>query len=529
MTKISTVEDAVADIRDGQSVASVGVIGWLTPDAVLAALADRFERSGGPRDLTFFFPCGTGDSIGIAGMDHVARPGLMKRIVSGSYINPRNPETGERPRLMDLIHRDAIEAYSWPIGASMHWLREVARRSPGYLTRIGLDTYIDPAHGGGALTARATDPLVERTEFRGRDYLFYPAWDLDVGIIRATSADPHGNLSFEDEPLLSSSIALAMAVKACGGRVIAQVARVVPPRSRPAGQVKLPGALVDAVVVAEDQMMGTDLAYDASYLVPESFTADRLAPLPLGADKVIARRAAQEVRPGEVTIFGFGASSDVPLAMSEDGCFEDDGILDYCFTTEHGSFGGVVMPGWQFSANIGPEALIDGVSQFDYIDGGNCELAVLSFAEFDAQANVNVSRFGSSNPGAGGFIDIAANARRLVFAGTLTTGGLELGFPGDGIRIEREGKVHKLVESVREVTYRVGRGVAEGQSALLITERAVFDVTPDGLVLREIAPGVDVREDVLAQMGFAPVRIADPLVEMDRRLFAEPVATTPGA
>ena len=452
----------------------------------------------------------------------------MKRIVSGSYINPRNPETGGRPALMGLIQDDAIEAYSWPIGASMHWLREVARRSPGYLTKVGLGTYIDPEQGGGALTSVAGERLVERVTFRGDEYLFYPSWDLDVGIIRATSADEAGNLSFEDEPLLSSSLALATAVKSCGGVVIAQVKRVVPTRSRPAQDVKIPGVLVDKVVVDEHQAMGTDLPFDPSYLRPDAFTPDQLPSAPLGAQKVVARRAAREVHPGEVTIFGFGASSDVPLVMAEEGRFDGDGVSDYLLTTEHGSFGGVVMPGWQFSANIGPEAIIDGAAQFDYIDGGNCEVAVLSFAEFDAAGSVNVSRFGSANPGAGGFIDIAANARRLVLTGTFTTGGLTLGFDEHGVRIEQEGKVRKLVRAAREITYQVRRGVAEqGQSAVLITERAVFDVLSDGLALVEIAPGLDVRHDVLEQMEFSPTRIADPLPEMDASLFAELAATTP--
>ncbi|MFJ2034186.1 acyl CoA:acetate/3-ketoacid CoA transferase [Streptosporangium sp. NPDC087985] len=518
MSKICDAADAAALIKDHQSVASTGVIGWSTPDAVLRAIGERFEATAAPRELTFYFPVGTGDAVGIPGMDHVAKKGLMRRIVSGSYINPRHPVTGARPALMDLIQNDLIEAYSWPIGATMHWLREVARRSPGYLTRIGLDTYIDPRHGGGKFTSLAQDDLVEVVEFRGEEYLFYPTWPLDVGIVRATAADEQGNLSFEDQPLTSSAIALALAVKASGGRVIAQVSKIVPRGSRPAHEVRIPGVLVDHVVVAPDDMVGTDVRDDPGYLRVVPDAVNHLPRLPAGPDKVVARRVAQEIRPGETAIFGFGASSDAILAMAEDGALDDGRLDDYVFTTEHGPFGGAVMSGWQFSANYAPEALLDGAYQFDFIDGGGCTFAALAFAQIDRAGNVNVSRFGTANPGAGGFIDIAENARRLVFAGTLTTGGLDAGTENGELKILREGKVSKFVPEVDHVTYRIRDGVRRGQQARVITERAVFDVTPDGLVLIEVAPGIDVRRDVLDQIGF-PVQLADEVTTMDAALF----------
>ena len=518
MSKICDVSTAVAAIKDGQSVASTGIIGWLTPDVVLRAIGERFESTGAPRDLTFFFPCATGDAVGIRGMDHVARPGLMRRIVSGSYINPRHPETGARPALSQLIQNDRIEAYNWPIGATMHWLREVARRSPGYLTRIGLGTYIDPRQGGGKFTSLAKDDLVELVEFRGEEYLFYPAWPLDVGVIRAGSADEEGNLSFEDQPLISSALDLALAVKAGGGTVIAQVSRIVPRGSRPARDVRIPGALVDHIVVAPGEPVGTGVQDDPGYLgvVPEVLS--RLPRLPAGADKIIARRVARELRPGETSIFGFGASSDAVLALAEDGGLGDGGPGAHRFTTEHGSFGGVVMSGWQFSANYAPEALLDGAAQFDFIDGGGCPFAALAFAQIDAACNVNVNRFGSAAPGAGGFIDIADSARRLVFAGTLTTGGLEVACEGGELNILREGTIDKFVAESDHITYRIGEGVRRGQQARIITERAVFDVTPDGLELIEVAPGIDLRRDVLDRIGF-PVRRSGELTAMDPELF----------
>lgn len=526
MSKIVDAAAAVASIKDGETVASVGVIGWITPDKVLKALGDRFRDTGSPRNLTFYFPCGTGDAQGIKGMDHVAQEGLMKRIVSGSYINPVDPETGKRPELMRLIRENLIEAYSWPIGASMHWLREVARKSPGYLTRIGLGTYVDPDHGGGQFTKRAKDQLIQKIKLNGEDLLFYPTWPLDVAIVRASSADEYGNLSFEDEALVSSNMGLVLAAKASGGRVIAQVRRIVPVHSRPASGVGIPGMFVDSIVVDPTMMMTSETAFDPTYFGGERLRLADLPRPPMSADKVIAARSAREVRMRELSIFGFGAAADIPLVMAEQGLFDDGALADYWFTTEHGSYGGVVMSGWQFSANVNPDAIVDGLYQFDIIDGGLCAFAALAFAQFDASGAVNVSKFGAANPGAGGFIDIAQSARRLVFTGTFTTAGLDASCENGQLNIIRDGKVSKFVNTADSVTYRVIDGVRQrGQSAMIVTERAVFEVTGEGLVLVEIAPGIDVRRHVLERMEYAPIRILDPLPQMDHALFTDRPAT----
>lgn len=524
MSKVCSAAEAVSSIRSGQTVASVGVIGWITPDALLKSLADRYDREQGPSDLTFYFPCGTGDAMEVAGMDRVAKKGLMKRIVAGSYVNPVNPKTGERPKLMQLIRENAIEAYSWPIGASMQWLREVARKSPGYLTEIGLGTYIDPVNGGGKFTERATEDLVEKINFKGKDFLFYPTWKIDHCFIRASSSDEFGNLSFEDESLISSALALALATKACGGTVIAQVRNQVARFSRAAGQVRIPGVFVDKVVIVPDQMMVTETPFDARYLSPAGMDLSSLPKLPFGPDKIIARRAYMEVPKRTLTILGFGAASDMPLVMVEDDVLNQQSISDYWFTTEHGSYGGVVMTGWQFSANMWPEGLLDGVTQFDAIDGGLCKCTALSFAEFDQAGNVNVSKFGSANPGAGGFIDIAHNAKKLIFAGTFTTGGLRVSFDGNALRIDNEGKSKKFVKQAGHITYPVKQGVLDrGQQAMLITERAVFNVTVDGLELIEIAPGINLQKDVLDQMGFVP-KVSPVLKTMESWIFTDRLA-----
>ncbi|MBE0616247.1 MAG: propionate CoA-transferase [Burkholderiales bacterium] len=520
MSKICTISEAVSEIQSGDAVGSVGVIGWLAPDDLFKGLAQRFKDTGSPRDLTFYCPVIIGDAMGIRGVDHVAVEGLMKRVVSGNFINSLNPATGKRPEMMRLIKENRVEAYCWPIGATMHWLREVARRSPGYFTRIGLGSYIDPRQQGGKYTERAREDLVRLLQLEGQEYLFYPTWPLNVAFLRATSSDEHGNLSFEDEPIVSCALAMALAVKACGGKVIAQVRKIVPRHARLVQDVRVPGELVDRVVVAQDVMMTTDVRYDDAYLGGQAFDGDTPQLLPAGPDKVIARRAAAEIRPGVVSIFGFGASSDVPAVMMEDGAFQNNGLQRYSFTTEHGPFGGLVMSGWQFSANKYPEALIDGLYQFDFIDGGNCAFAALAFAEFDRTGNVNVSRFGSANPGAGGFIDIAFNARELIFTGTFTTAGLKAATASGCLSIQKEGQVRKFVEKVGEITYPLARNIGErGQKAKIITERAVFSVEPGGLILSEVAPGIDVKSQVLDLMEFSPLRVEEPLPTMAAALF----------
>ena len=519
-SKIVSFEEAAALIPNRATIGCCGVIGWITPDRMLKSIAERYNKESAPADCTFFLPVGVGDALEIKGMDHIAIPGLLKRMVCGSYVNPRDPKTGERPKLMSVIHANQIEAYAWPIGATMQWLREVARHGPGLFTEIGIGCYIDPRQTGGKLNESTKEDLVFVKELEGKEFLYYPTFPIDIAIIRGTTADTYGNITMEKEPFLSAVLPLAMAAKASGGKVIVQVERVAERGSLPAQMVRVPGYLVDAIVVDSEQVMGSNCKY-----LPEASGEVRgllagLPKIPFGVDKIIARRAAREVRPGEVGIFGFGASGDIPLILGEDGHLDGEKLYNYHFTTEHGPQGGVLLREWQFSANYNPEAFVDCAAHFDFINGGGAAFAALAFAEFDQDGNVNVSKFGTYAPGAGGFIDIAQNAKTLVFTGTFTGGGPQINLENEQCKVEKEGKFKKFVKKAQQITYPVLKGVRErGQKALIVTERAVFSMEIEGLVLVEIAPGIDLQRDILDQMEFPPTRILNPLPLMEASLF----------
>ena len=520
MNKLVSARQAVEIVGDGQTIAVAGCLAWIAADELLRALGTRFVETGSPRNLTAIFPVGTGDARHIEGMNHIAKEGLLKRLIAGSLMSAPNVYTGELPTTNLLVVQDKIEAYAWPMGAMMHWLREVARRGPGYLTEVGFDTYADPRYGGTRVSASAPE-LVRIVDFNGKKYLFYPSIPIDVGIVRATSADEYGNLSFEEEPILSAVPSICLAAKAGGGKVIAQVKYMVPHGRRKTREVKVPGALVDHIVLVPEQPMGTGIFHEESFLGGVPYHKSQLPTIPEGLDKVIMRFIAREVKRHVVTIFGMGISTGVPLVMAEQGVFDGGALGDYVFTTEHGPYGGIVMHGIQFSANRYADGLLDGPAQFDAIDGGVCHTALLSFGEFDAEGNVNVSKMGDKVVGAGGFIDIAHNATELVLSGTFTAQGLDVGGGPAGLRISREGKTRKFVSKAGHRTYSAFKAVRErGQKVKLITERAIFEIKPTGLVLTDVAPGIDVRRDVLAQMDFAPAAIAEPLRTMEPALFA---------
>lgn len=502
---VVSADDAVAWVRDGDTVGILGAGGGLNEaTSLIEALARRHRETGSPRDLTFVHSTGLGDRAE-RGMSPLARPGLCKRVIGGHW--------GQSPRLAELAERGEIEAYNFPQGVLSQLFRATAAGQPGILTHVGLGTFVDPRSGGGRLNAVTREELVRLFEIDGETWLFYPALPVDVAFIRATTADALGYLSFEDEITTLDALALAQAAHNSGGRVVAQVQRVVRARTLHPKSVRVPGFLVDGLVVCPDQPQlytGTvDRFFSGDYTME---TADP-EPLPLDVRKVVARRALLEVTPGDVGNVGVGISDGVGVVAREEGVHEA-----FTLTVELGPIGGISAQGIYLGATINAQAVVDMGAQFDFYDGGGLDIAFLSFAEVDRHGNVNVHRFGGKIMGTGGFIDIAQNSQKVVFSGTFTAGGVDVRVEDGALRIAREGRVEKFVAGLDEVTFSAADALAAGHVVHYVTERAVFRLTDAGLCLTEVAPGVDVERDVLAHMGFAP-QVADDLAEMDPRLF----------
>ncbi|MBU1332154.1 MAG: acyl CoA:acetate/3-ketoacid CoA transferase [Gammaproteobacteria bacterium] len=505
MSKIMTAAAAVARIPDNTNLATGGFVGIGFAEEIAIALEQRFLAEQAPRDLTLVYAAGQGDGKG-RGLNHLAHEGLVRRVIGGHW--------GLVPGLQKLAVDNRIEAYNLPQGVISQLYRDIAAGKPGQLSRVGLGTFVDPRHGGGKLNARTTSELVRLMPIDGEDYLFYPAFPIHVGIVRATSADPDGNLSFEREALTIESLAIAMAAHNSGGLVIAQVERIVERGSLNAREVKIPGILVDCVVVAEpanhQQTFAT--AYNPAFAAEVRVPVDSLKPMPLDVRKLIARRAALELRAGSVVNLGIGMPEGVAAVAAEEG------VIDLLtLTAEPGVIGGVPASGLDFGAASNHSALLDQPYQFDFYDGGGLDLAVLGLAQADAAGNLNVSRFGSRLAGAGGFINISQNAKQVVFVGTFSAGEQDVRIEDGQLRIIKDGAMRKFVAEVEHRTF-AGRLAAErGQPVLYVTERCVLQLTVAGLELIEVAPGVDIERDILARMDFAPI-VRDPK-PMDARLF----------
>jgi propionate CoA-transferase len=505
-------EEAAARIPSHATVASSGFVGCGQPEALVRALGERFRRTGEPRGLTLIFAAGQGDGKE-RGLNHLAHAGLLRRVIGGHW--------NLTPRLGALACAGQIEAYCFPQGVVSRLFREAAAGNPGLLSRVGLDTFIDPRHGGGKMNAATTEEFVERVMLAGEEFLFYQAPRVTVGLIRATASDSFGNLSFEREVMTGETLAIAQAAHNAGGIVLAQVERRAADFERDPKSIRVPGIFVDAVSLAfpEDHQQTFGDGYCPELVMPGDARTLALPPLPDNCRRYIAARALEEVPDGAVVNLGIGLPEAVAQLAWERGQL-DRMVL----TVEAGLIGGIPAGGLSFGAARYPMAVIDQPSMFDFYDGGGLDIAFLSMAECDEAGNVNVSRYGGRVPGPGGFINIAQSTRKVVFLGAFTAGQLETSFQDGRLRIEREGHPRKFVRHVEQVTFSAARARKRRQEILYVSERTVFRLHPEsGIELLEVAPGVDLQKDILDQMEFRP-RVREPLGTIEQRCFAKEAA-----
>lgn len=497
--KFMDADGAIAMIRDGATIGLIGGGGGLVEASCLfSAVERRFLESGHPRDLTVVHSLGIGDRR-TRGMNCFAHEGMVRRVIGGHWV--------WSPRMQEMARDEKIEAYVLPGGVVMQLYREIAAGRPGLFTHVGLGTFIDPRIEGGKLNRRTTEDLVEVANIDGRELLRYKPFPIDVALIRGSYGDAQGNISLEQEAANLEIYAVAAAAHNSGGKVIAQVRTAVEVGTLAARAVRVPGAIVDAVVVDPGQSMTYDIVYDPTMSGERVGLAPAEPPQPFTVRQAIARRAAAELYDGAVINYGFGIPDAVAKLVAARGHLDR-----YYQTIEHGTYGGSLLDGTLFGFARNPSAMIDAPSQFDFYSGGGLDIAFLGFGEADAKGHVNVSKLGGVPVGPGGFIDIAQNARKVVFCGTFDAKGAEVAV-GDGtVRIARHGEVTKLVQEVEQITFSGTVAMSRGQEVLYVTERAVFELTPQGMVLAEVAPGVDVRRDILERMAFRPLVPAEPAV-----------------
>jgi propionate CoA-transferase len=510
--KVLTVEAAVRLIKNDATVTTGGFCGAGVAEDIVLQIEKQYLETHSPRNLTLVYCAGQGD-FASRGMSHLGHEGLVGRIIAGYY--------GASPELTRFVIDNKIKAHNLPQGVLSQMFRDIAARKPRTITSVGLKTFVDPRLEGGKVNAITTDSIVDLIAFDGRDYLAYKTFPIDVAILRGTTADEDGNITMEREALTLESLAQAMAVKSSSGIVMVQVERVVQRGTLNPKHVVIPGVLVDAVVVADQSHHWQTFAevYNPSFSGETKVPMATVPPLPMSPRKIIARRAAFELRPGDTVNLGIGMPEGIANVANEEG------VLDrVTLTAEPGVIGGMPAGGLNFGAAYNPQAIIDQPSQFDFYHGGGLDVAFLGLAQVDRFGNLNVSKFGPKLSGAGGFIDITQNAKKVVFAGTFTAGGIDVAINDGLLAIRQEGRAMKFVQDVEQVTFSGEYAVERKQPVLYVTERCVFELSIDGLKLIEVAPGIDVERDILAQMAFKPI-VGDDVRLMDDRIFIdEPMA-----
>lgn len=506
--RIITAEEAAMMVNDGDTISTGGFVSCACPEALSKAVEKRFLETGHPRDLTLFFAAGQGHRDGTGG-DHYGHEGMVKRVVGGHW--------DRAARLGELALANKIEAYNLPQGVITHMYRDIAAHNIGTITHVGLYTFVDPRNGGGKLNSCTKEDLVKLIEIEGEECLLYKGFPINVCFVRGSYADEYGNCTVHREIGPLDVTAQCQATKNSGGKVIVQVEKIVQGGSLDPKLVKIPGIYVDAIVVGseEDNMQCLGKPYDGALTGEFRIPVDAIPPIPLDAKKVIARRAAMELPKDAIVNLGTGAPEKIANVAAEEGISDK-----MTLTVEAGGIAGVPYGGTQFGASANAMAILEHNVQFDFYQGGGLDVAFLGLAETAPNGDLNVSKFGTRLAGAGGFIDITQNAKKVVYCGTFTAKGLKVKCEDGRLVILQEGTKKKFVNQVEHITFSGVYANKVHQPVLYVTERAVFELRPEGVTLIEIAPGIDLQTQVLDEMEFKP-KIAADLKQMDARIFRD--------